>query len=54
MHDNEETDSSLRAHLEVTMRYRLDVVKNSGGDEDDGKGGNPPTGDGDDGRDYSS
>lgn len=34
------------------MRYRLDLVKNGGG-EDDGKGGNPPTGDSDDGRQYN-
>jgi hypothetical protein len=35
------------------MRYRLDVVKLGGGDEDDGQGGNPPTGDSDDGRQYN-
>lgn len=29
-----------------------DVYISIGGDEDDGKGGNPPTGDSDDGRQY--
>lgn len=28
------------------------IVAVGGEDEDDGKGGNPPTGDSDDGRDY--
>lgn len=40
------------AFMEVTMQYRLDVVKN-GGDDSDGQGGNPPTGDSDDGRQYN-
>jgi hypothetical protein len=33
---------------------RTTIVLAVGGDEDDGKGGNPPTGDSDDGRDYNN
>jgi len=38
--------------LEDALTQALLAV--GGGDEDDGKGGNPPTGDSDDGRDYSA
>ncbi|WP_275678940.1 hypothetical protein [Streptomyces sp. MUM 203J] len=36
----------LSAHLEVSVRYRIDQVKAAPG-EDDGKGGNPSGGCGD-------
>ncbi|MEV7383098.1 hypothetical protein [Streptomyces lydicus] len=38
--------------LKEALKRRATIC--GGGDEDDGKGGNPPTGDSDDGRDYHS
>ncbi|GAA4909168.1 hypothetical protein ACFPM3_12060 [Streptomyces coeruleoprunus] len=37
----------LLAHPEVTMRHRIDPVKATAPDEDDGKGSNPSGGCGD-------
>ncbi len=39
-------------HMTLKDALRRTVELAVGGDEDDGKGGNPPTGDSDDGRDY--
>jgi hypothetical protein len=46
VHDDARRDRAPTQHQEVTMRYRLDLVK-ADPEQDDGQGGNPNGGCGD-------